>query len=60
MTAIGRDANNNTYPISMAFVEAETKDSWSWFLEALLADLGPSGVPRWTFISDRQKASFNL
>ncbi|XP_062152677.1 uncharacterized protein LOC133861000 [Alnus glutinosa] len=55
MAAIGRDANNNMYPISMAVVEAETKDSWSWFLEALLADLGPSGVRRWTFISDRQK-----
>jgi len=53
MAAIGRDANNNMYPISMAVVEAETKDSWSWFLEALLADLGPSGVLRWTFISDR-------
>jgi len=60
MAAIGRDANNNMYPISMAVVEAETNDSWSWFLEALLADLGPSGVRRWTFISDRQKVSFHL
>jgi hypothetical protein len=48
------------YPISMAVVEAETKDSWSWFLEALLADLGPCGVPRWNFILDRLKVSFNL
>ncbi|XP_062164888.1 uncharacterized protein LOC133871456 [Alnus glutinosa] len=55
MEAVGRDANNNMYPISMVVVEAETKDSWSWFLEALLANLGPSGVRRWTFISDRQK-----
>jgi hypothetical protein len=60
MAAIGRDANNNMYPISMAVVEAETKDNWSWFLEALLADLGPSGVLRWTFILDWQKASFHL
>jgi len=60
MTAIGRDAHNNMYPISMAVVEAETKDSWSWFLEALLANFGPNGVPRWTFISDRQNVSFNL
>jgi hypothetical protein len=29
MAVIGRDANNNMYPISMAVVEAETKDSWS-------------------------------
>jgi thiaminase len=34
MSALGRDANNNMYPIAMAVVEAETKDSWTWFLEA--------------------------
>jgi hypothetical protein len=49
MSTIGSDVNNNMYPISMAVVKAETNDSWSWFLEALLAYLGPSGVPRWTF-----------
>jgi len=52
MAVVGRDANNNMYPISIAVVEAETKDSWTWFLDALLGDLGhsPHG---WTFISDR-------
>jgi len=56
MAAIGRDANNNMYQISIAVVEAENKDRWTWFLEALLADLGrsPHG---WTFISDRQTVS---
>jgi len=43
MTAIGRDANNNMYPISLVVVEAETKDSCTQFLEPLLVDLGPSG-----------------
>jgi hypothetical protein len=42
MATVGRDANNNMYPIAMAVVEAETKDSWTWFLEALVADLGPT------------------
>jgi hypothetical protein len=56
MAAVGRDANNNMYPIAMAVVEAKTKDSWTWFLEALVADLGPT-PHGWTFISDRQKVN---
>jgi hypothetical protein len=58
MAAIGRDANDNMYPIAIAVVEAETKDSWTWFLEALLVDLGPRGPHELTFISDRQKVNF--
>ncbi|XP_059432949.1 uncharacterized protein LOC132166186 [Corylus avellana] len=54
MAAVGRDANNNMYPIAIVVVEAETKDSWTWFLEALVTDLGPTRHG-WTFISDRQK-----
>jgi hypothetical protein len=56
MAAVGKDANNNMYPIAMAVVEAETKDSWTWFLEALVADLGPT-PHGWTFIFDRQKVN---
>jgi hypothetical protein len=56
MVAVGRDANNNMYPIAMAVVEAETNDSWTWFLEALVTDLGPT-PHGWTFISDRQKVN---
>jgi len=36
LAAISRDTNNQMYPV----VEAEVKDSWTWFLEALLSDLG--------------------
>jgi hypothetical protein len=35
MSTMGREANN-IYPIAMAIVEAEKKDSWTWFLERLL------------------------
>jgi hypothetical protein len=55
LVAVGRDSNDNIYPIAMAVVEAEMKDSWSWFLETLVADLDPNGSIGWTFISDRQK-----
>jgi hypothetical protein len=59
LATIGRDANNNMYPIAIAVVESETKDSWTWFLECLVSDLGHHErhtAP--TFISDRQKVSY--
>jgi hypothetical protein len=43
LAAVGRDPNDNIYPIAIAVVEAETKDNWSWFLETLVADLDPNG-----------------
>jgi hypothetical protein len=42
MAGVGRDANNNIYPLSIAVVEVEPKDFWTWFLEALVFDLGPA------------------
>ncbi|XP_059461899.1 uncharacterized protein LOC132190869 [Corylus avellana] len=56
LAAVSRDGNNNMYPIAFAVVEAETKDSWIWFLETLVSDLGTHDRhARPTFISDRQK-----
>jgi hypothetical protein len=55
LIAVGRDPNDNIYPIAMAVVKAECKDSWCWFLETLVADLGPHGTHGWTFIFDKQK-----
>ncbi|KAH7843177.1 hypothetical protein Vadar_013583 [Vaccinium darrowii] len=54
MHAVGRDANNQMYPIAMAVVEAELKDSWSWFLEILADVIGKPADKGWIFISDRQ------
>ncbi|XP_058181210.1 uncharacterized protein LOC131299644 [Rhododendron vialii] len=55
LSAIGVDGNNNMFPIAIAVVEAETKDSWTWFLKILLEDIGTVEERRWTFISARQK-----
>lgn len=62
MHAVGRDANDQMYPIAIAAVEAELKDSWLWFLENLLQMIGRLEEHGWTFISDRQKvfAYFNI
>ncbi|XP_052625687.1 uncharacterized protein LOC111879090 [Lactuca sativa] len=39
LTAIGRDANNQVYPIAWAVVDVENKSNWTWFLELLSGNL---------------------
>lgn len=55
LNAVGLDGNNGIYPLAYAIVEAETKSSWSWFLECLGSDLDMGTNTNFTFISDRQK-----
>ncbi|KAI8554700.1 hypothetical protein RHMOL_Rhmol05G0118700 [Rhododendron molle] len=55
MHAVGRNANDQMFPIAIAVVEAKLKDSWVWFLENLLQVIERSEEHGWTFISDRQK-----
>lgn len=40
LSAVGRDPNEEYFPIAFAVVEVENKDSWRWFLTLLLEDLG--------------------
>ena len=53
ITAVARDPNEEYFPLAYTVVKAETKDSWTWFINLLLADIGQN--TRWTFISDQQK-----
>ncbi|GJX77662.1 hypothetical protein Tco_0324473 [Tanacetum coccineum] len=39
LTAIGRDANNQIYPIAWAIVDVENTNNWCWFLYLLADDL---------------------
>ncbi|KAG8375322.1 hypothetical protein BUALT_Bualt10G0088200 [Buddleja alternifolia] len=55
LTAVGRDGNDNLYPIAYAYVEIEKFDTWEWFLSMLIRDIGSHDERGWTFISDRQK-----
>ncbi|KAJ9568363.1 hypothetical protein OSB04_004329 [Centaurea solstitialis] len=55
LTAVGIDSNNGTYPLAWAIVEAETTNSWTWFLQLLGDDLDITVRSNFTFISDRQK-----
>ncbi|KAK9056764.1 hypothetical protein SSX86_024127 [Deinandra increscens subsp. villosa] len=55
LSAVGIDSNNGIYPVAYAMVEAETTNSWTWFLECLGEDLDLTSNSNFTFISDRQK-----
>ncbi|XP_062085994.1 uncharacterized protein LOC133792102 [Humulus lupulus] len=52
---IGIDGNNQMYPVDIAVVEIENKDSWSWFPNLLRVDLIIENSNHWTFITDKQK-----
>ncbi|XP_052736711.1 uncharacterized protein LOC128197902 [Vigna angularis] len=56
LTAVGRDPNDQMLPLAYAVVEVENKDSWTWFLQLLIEDLGGSEVcGGCTWMSDQQK-----
>ena len=51
--AVCKDPNEEYFPLAYAVVEAETKDSWTWFINLLLTDIGQN--KRWVFMLDQQK-----
>lgn len=55
LVAVGRDGNNQMFPLAWAVCEVESTDTWSWFLELLATDLGTSEGAGYTFMSDQQK-----
>ena len=40
ITTIARDLNEEYFPLAYAVIKAKTKDSWTWFINLLLADIG--------------------
>ncbi|WVZ24109.1 hypothetical protein V8G54_002653 [Vigna mungo] len=55
LVAVGRDPNDQYFPLAFAVVENECKETWRWFLSLLLDDIGGTECQRWVFISDQQK-----
>ncbi|XP_052623324.1 uncharacterized protein LOC128128431 [Lactuca sativa] len=55
LTAIGRDANNQVYPICWGVVDIENKQNWKWFLDLLSEDVGVQEGGGLTVISDQHK-----
>ncbi|XP_050877691.1 uncharacterized protein LOC127081480 [Lathyrus oleraceus] len=40
LIAVGRDANDQYFPLAFGVVENETKESWRWFIQLLMEDIG--------------------
>ncbi|XP_058216410.1 uncharacterized protein LOC131327323 [Rhododendron vialii] len=59
LTAVGVDANDQTFPVAYAIVEQENTHTWTWFLQHLIPDLQILNQPTWTIISDKQKGLEN-
>lgn len=60
LTAVGRDANNQIYPVAWAVVQTENSDNWLWFVQRLKADLVLGDGSRFVLISDGSKVSISL
>ncbi|KAI5319274.1 hypothetical protein L3X38_038982 [Prunus dulcis] len=55
LMAVGVDGNNGYFPVAYAVVDIESKDSWIWFFNLLIEDLGITNGRAWVVISDKQK-----
>ncbi|XP_011079201.1 uncharacterized protein LOC105162779 [Sesamum indicum] len=55
LVAMGRDENNNMFPITMVVTQVENKDTWDWFVSELLDEIGGMGTTKYSFISDTHK-----
>ncbi|KAL4323133.1 hypothetical protein GQ457_11G020900 [Hibiscus cannabinus] len=55
LVVVGRDGNNQMFPVAWAIVEGEGKESWRWFLQKLTVDLNYPHGEGLTLMSDMQK-----
>ncbi|XP_076920387.1 uncharacterized protein LOC143581504 [Bidens hawaiensis] len=61
LAAIGRDANDQMYPVAWAIVEGENNDSWDWFMTELKKCLDVTDEGKgWTLVSDQKKGLLNV
>ena len=60
LTAVGRDANDQRYPVAWIVFRSETKANWIWFLHHLKEDLDLTDGNNFTIVSDMQKVRCKL
>nr|KAJ0185495.1 hypothetical protein LSAT_V11C900465470 [Lactuca sativa] len=58
LSVVGRDANNNIYPLVWAIVNVENKRTWKCFLNNLMEDTGGENGHDITILSDGHKGLF--
>lgn len=44
LIAVDRDPNDQYFPLDFGVVETEIKDSWRWFLQLLMEDVGQDNI----------------
>ncbi|WVZ71885.1 hypothetical protein U9M48_020417, partial [Paspalum notatum var. saurae] len=59
LCGLGRDSNNQMYPVAWAVVDKENNENWSWFCDLLSRDIKMEGGKDWVIISDQQKGIIN-
>ncbi|XP_057803697.1 uncharacterized protein LOC131019029 [Salvia miltiorrhiza] len=59
MCAVGKDGNNQMFPIAWGAVSVENEVNWGWFVSLLVKDLEIGSGENYTFISDQQKGLMN-
>ncbi|OMO71489.1 Transposase, MuDR, plant [Corchorus capsularis] len=55
LVAVGRDANNQMFPVAWCLVENECKQTWAWFLERIMGDLDLGDGRGWVLMTDQMK-----
>ena len=55
LAAVGRDGNNQIFPVAWSVVTCETKVTWNWFMELIAKDLDMKDGNGWTIITNQQK-----
>ena len=49
---VGKDGNNQMFPIAWAVVHTESIETWSWFIDQLSIDLNIGEGLGWSVIND--------
>ncbi|XP_013624126.1 PREDICTED: uncharacterized protein LOC106330130 [Brassica oleracea var. oleracea] len=55
LIAVGHDANNQIFPFAWAVVQAESTDTWLWFIKRLKHDLSLGDDSKYVLLSDSSK-----
>ncbi|XP_074317833.1 uncharacterized protein LOC141653864 [Silene latifolia] len=60
ISAIGRDGNDQMYPLAWGVVEGENNESYEWFFKELKKATGEEDGHGWTIISDEHQSIVSM
>ncbi|XP_074277831.1 uncharacterized protein LOC141601444 [Silene latifolia] len=60
IVVVGRDGNEQMFPLAWAVVEGENNESYEWFFKQLKSSLGEEDGEGWTIISDQQQSIITM